>query len=202
VQFRDSGANLGGALALSGGHASFATNTLLPAGSHSITASYSGDAGNSAATSAAFVETVTKAATSTSLHSSAASITANQALTLTAQVAGVMPGGSVTFTDGAGTVATATLAGGTASVTLANLGAGTHQIGAVYSGDANNLGSSAAPLTELVSNPASTGEGDAPTLPEWAMLVMGGVLAWMLMRDAPPRVRVDTTRECAGRRAP
>jgi hypothetical protein len=57
VQFKDTGSNLGGAVALGGGSASKALNTLS-VGGHSITAAYSGDTNNSPATSNAVSHTV------------------------------------------------------------------------------------------------------------------------------------------------
>lgn len=61
VQFRDGATNLGGPVTLSGGSATFATSALTQ-GSHSMTAVYSGDAGNATSTSSILTQTVNAAA--------------------------------------------------------------------------------------------------------------------------------------------
>ncbi len=58
VQFKDGGANLGGAVSLVGGSASTPPLTTLSQGAHSITAVYGGDATFSGSTSPAFTQTV------------------------------------------------------------------------------------------------------------------------------------------------
>jgi YD repeat-containing protein len=64
-------------------------------------------------------------------------------VTLTANVAGNAPGGTVTFREGATVLGTATVSNGSASLTLATLTPGQHTIIATYSGDANNALSTA-----------------------------------------------------------
>src|SRR5205823_4066431 len=68
VTFMDGTTTLG-TVAVSGGQASFMSNTLA-SGVHSITAVYSGDANFNPHTSAALVQTVTPAPTTTTLNSS------------------------------------------------------------------------------------------------------------------------------------
>ena len=63
VTFIDGSATLGNPIELSSGSASL-TTTALAAGTHSVAASYSGDAANAGSTSAAVTETVTAYATS------------------------------------------------------------------------------------------------------------------------------------------
>jgi MBG domain (YGX type)/Bacterial Ig-like domain (group 3)/FG-GAP-like repeat len=60
IQFRDSSADLGGPVALAGGVAAYATSALA-AGTHSITAAYSGDSTHAAATSDVLLQLVTPA---------------------------------------------------------------------------------------------------------------------------------------------
>ena len=74
----------------------------LNAGSHSITAVYSGDVDNHTSTSNTVTQAVNIAATSTSLTTSATTIYAGQGALLTADVSGpgVPPGGAVKFMDG------------------------------------------------------------------------------------------------------
>lgn len=61
VQFRDGGSNLGGPVALAGGTASRSVNTLS-VGTHNISAAYSGDGANAAATSNTVSHTVSAVA--------------------------------------------------------------------------------------------------------------------------------------------
>lgn len=98
-------------------------------------------------------------ATTTTLVSSSASPFVTQTITFTATVLpisttanSVKPTGTVSFFDGATLIGTAqTLAaGGTASISTATLAAGPHNITAVYSGDANFIPSTSAPLVQTV----------------------------------------------------
>jgi len=79
-----------------------------------------------------------------------------QSVTLTTTVRqGVLgtgvPTGTITFMDGSTSLGTAQLSGGVATLTTAALGAGTHQIVAAYSGDANFNPNDAAPLAQAVN---------------------------------------------------
>jgi MBG domain (YGX type)/Bacterial Ig-like domain (group 3)/FG-GAP-like repeat len=60
IQFRDGSANLGGPVTLAGGVAAYATSALA-AGTHSITAAYSGDSTHAAATSDVLLQLITPA---------------------------------------------------------------------------------------------------------------------------------------------
>lgn len=151
VQFKDGSTNLGAAVALSSGQATYSTSVLTP-GSHSITAVYSGDAGNQASTSSALSQQVNQATSSTSLNSSLNPSTLGQSVTITATVTGSSPTGTVQFKDGGTNLgAPVTLAGGTATLSTSALALGGHSITAVYSGDTNNLTSTSAPLTQQVN---------------------------------------------------
>jgi RHS repeat-associated protein len=131
-----------GATAIGSGTVSFGSASVFytfPAmGAHSITASYSGDANNNAATSAAYAQTVGAANTNTALSLSTASAAANQPVTLTATVAGINPTGTVTFYDGTSALGSATLTNGSASFSQAFAATGNHSLTASYSGDAAN----------------------------------------------------------------
>lgn len=175
VQFMDAGANLGAPVALSGTVAILSTNALATAGSHAITAAYSGDAANAPSSSPALTVTVTPAASSVSIAASASSITAGQSVTFTATVRGAAPTGTVRFQDGGTALGTSTLSGGVATWTTAALGVGSHAIAAVYSGDANNAGSTSPVITETVAAALST-DADVPTLPDWGVLLLGSLL--------------------------
>jgi hypothetical protein len=82
-------------------------------------------------------------------------------VTFTATVMAVAPGsgtptGSITFLDGSTTLGTATLSGGKATFKTSVLAAGTHTITVSYSGDANFVTSTSAPLTQTVNQAATT----------------------------------------------
>ncbi|WP_206306700.1 Ig-like domain repeat protein, partial [Streptomyces malaysiense] len=87
-----------------------------------LTAVYSGDADFSGSTSPVDTQTVTQAASATTLTSAPDPSVFGQAKTLTATVAAVAPGsgtptGSVDFFDGATLLGTSALTGGTATLT-------------------------------------------------------------------------------------
>ncbi|HEX7925754.1 MAG TPA: Ig-like domain repeat protein, partial [Bradyrhizobium sp.] len=156
VQFKDGAANLGAAVTLAGGVAAFTTSSLA-AGSHSITAVYSGDGNNTASTSAALVQTVNQAASTTTVTSSLNPSAPGQSVTFTATVTGASPTGTVQFKDGAANLGAAvTLAGGVATLTTSSLATGSHSITVVYSGDGNNTASTSAALTQTVNKAATS----------------------------------------------
>ncbi|HLW54739.1 MAG TPA: Ig-like domain repeat protein [Candidatus Angelobacter sp.] len=128
---------------LSSGTASF-TTSILGAGSHSITAQYSGDANFNGSTSAAFIENVAKAGTQVELELAVGDTAFVVGTTLSFQ-ATVSPNtatGSMTFFDGTTMIAgPIPLTNGSATFTTSTLSVGSHSIRAQYSGDANYVGS-------------------------------------------------------------
>jgi hypothetical protein len=98
--------------------------------------------------------------TSTSLSSSLNPSIYGQKVTWTATVTtsgSITPTGKVTFTWGGNTIGTAALnASGVATLTKSNLNADTFPLTAVYSGDANNLGSTSAVLNQVVTQTTSS----------------------------------------------
>jgi Tol biopolymer transport system component len=157
VTFQDGATSLGTS-ALTNGKASFTTSSLAAA-AHSITAVYNGDGNFNAASSAPLAQAVNKASSSANLTSSANPALFNQSVTFTATVAAVAPGagaptGTVSFLDGGASLGSASLAGGQATFTSSSLSIASHSITAVYVGDGNFTGSSAA-LTETVTRPTA-----------------------------------------------
>ena len=159
VTFSDGATALGSGILNAGGIAAFATSALV-GGQHNITANYAGDASDLASQSVVLIQTVAKDATTTSLATSNASVFAGISVTFTSVVSrtdGAIPTGTVTFLDGAAAIGTATLnATGTATLTTSALVGGLHAISATYAGDANNLTSSSATVTETVQPIATT----------------------------------------------
>jgi serine protease len=202
VQFMDGSNALGSPVDLSAATPSTSTASLnvssLAAGSHSITAAYSGDANNAGVTSTALTQAVAQAASSTALNASAASLTQGQTLTLTATVSGYAPTGSVQFKDaGIDLGGTVTLVDGLASYATNTLIVGNHTITAVYSGDANNAGSTSAVASVSVAAVAGPSGGvgggaanaDIPTLPQWGLILLGCVLLGVAHRQRPRTAR-------------
>jgi hypothetical protein len=129
----------------------------LPPGNHSLTAVFGGIAPFTSSASAAFTQTVHKAATMTILTVDTHAFGISGFVLLTANVLPVPPGGqgaptgpgSVTFMEGTTVLGTVQLVGtGQVSLLLERrLGSGTHTVTAVYSGDVDFLASVSLPIT-------------------------------------------------------
>jgi hypothetical protein len=169
VQFQDGANPLGAPATITAGVATLNVATLT-AGSHSITAVYSGDTFHTGSTSPALTQVVNQAATTTAVATSftpstfgvgipptfTATITANNGLSTVA-------GGTVVFKDGGVTLGTNTVPNdGTGQTTFTPasntvLAVGTHPITAIYQGDAVNWsGSTSAVLNQVVVVPSIT----------------------------------------------
>jgi hypothetical protein len=154
-----------GTATLSGGQASLSA-TFDVASTKSIIAVYSGDANLAPSSSSALSIVVNQATTTTSLVSSPNPSIVAQSVTLMATVTpefGGTPTGTVTFKFGyGGIIGTATLSGGEASLVTAFANPGTKSIIAVYSGDANFVGSTSSTATQVVSLPTTTSIASSP----------------------------------------
>lgn len=151
VTFLANGTAIGTGI-LQGGKAFFSTSSLA-AGTYAITAGYTGSAGASASTSAPFTLVVSPESSQTSLASSVNPALLGTAVTFTAKVTATAgaPTGTVQFYDAGTLLATAALDGqAAATYTTSTLALGMHPITAVYSGDANVVGSTAAALDENI----------------------------------------------------
>ena len=158
VVFQDGGTTIGTLNIAANGTAPFSTADLAM-GQHSITATYSGDANNATAKSAALAQTVQETTTTTLISSNNPSV-GGTPVTLTATVAGNShgnPAGTVTFKNGSTTLGTTTLnSSGTASFTLSSLPVGADSITAVYSGDTLDAASTSVPLLQTVQSASTT----------------------------------------------
>jgi subtilase family serine protease len=154
-----------GTAALSGGQANLSV-TFDVASAKSIIAVYPGDTKLAASTSHALNLVVNQAATSTSIASLPNPSIAAQSVTLTATVSpqfGGTPTGIVTFKFGyGGIIGTAALSGGQASLISVFANPGTKSIIAVYSGDANFVGSASSAMTQVVTVPTTTSISSSP----------------------------------------
>lgn len=152
VQFSSDGVSLGSA-PLSSGTATLSIASLkIAAGSHSLKASYGGDAAYSASSSATQLISVSSAATATAL-STPGQVFAGAPLALTATVTadGSTPEGNVTFMNGATPIATVALVNGAASTRVSAGAVGQLSLSASYAGTANYAASSAAAAVDVVA---------------------------------------------------
>jgi hypothetical protein len=170
VQFRVDGEPLGDAVPVQDGAAtSPAAVDLLP-GDHTVTALYSGDVRFEPAT-ASYTQAVAKVDTTTTLAESTNSTTYGQPVELTATVTAAQaalgaPDGTVTFKDGTTTLATVAVVPGSgasssASLTVSDLDAGSHDIRAVYSGSPTFEPSQSNAHTVTVGKQVTSLEADA-----------------------------------------
>ena len=157
------------AFTASGGTATLTTSALA-AGSHVVTAHYSGDGNNAPSTSAPLTQTVTN----TTVTVTAASGVYGQSATLTASLHGVgaiaLPGRTLTFlVDGAvvGTAVTDGTSVATLHVTLGTIYApGPHAVTVSFGGDAAGA---------MPFHAASTGTGTLTVTPAGSFLTVPGV---------------------------
>ena len=129
------------------------------AGTHVVTAIYSGDAEHSASTSNAATITVLQDSTTTSISSTSNSATYGQNVTFTATVQGAheTPSGQVRFLDGTNVLGTGTLtAAGTATLSISTLSTGTHAITAAYGATTNSAPSVSTVLNEVIQPQQTT----------------------------------------------
>ena len=134
-----------GTVTVSGGVAAFTTSALTVA-THPVVATYGGDSNFNGSASGTLNQVVNKAATSTSLASSANPSVFGQSVTFTATVTASAPGagnpsGTVTFTIDGAPAGIVTLSGGVAAYTTSALSVGSHTASVTYDGDPNFTGS-------------------------------------------------------------
>jgi len=122
----------------------------LSAGSHNITAIYSGDNNNDGNTSDIVNQTVNKVNSTITLVSSPKSTNSKTTVTFTATVIPSTATGVVVFKDGNTTLGMGTLNGGKATFST-SLSAGIHSITAVYSGDENCNGSTSTIVSQVIT---------------------------------------------------
>jgi len=158
IQFLVNGTVTGSPVTLTGGHASFVMSSLS-AGTHSISAIYSGNA-IFAASTGTLIQTTHQIGTTMSLTSSQNPSTLGQPVTFTASLLPISATGTVQFNDTSVTphamLGTATLSGGTAAFSTSSLSAGLHTIVAKYLGDINNVPSTSNIVTQTVNSTSAS----------------------------------------------
>lgn len=112
---------------------------VLPVGSHSITAQYTGDTNYTGSSSSPILELVNPAADSVSVSTSSTFYGQPSTFVATVQPVGYSgtPTGTITFSDGTTVLGTGILSNGSAQFTTSTLTVGSHPISASYTGDAN-----------------------------------------------------------------
>ncbi len=134
------------------------TTSSLAVGTHTIIATYAGDANFSPSTSATVSETVIKNATTTAVTADLNPSNYGQSVNLLAIVSspGATPTGTVTFKNGTTAIAQVTLVNGTGSLATATLPVGINSITVAYNGDGSSNGSTSPILSQLVSTAPTT----------------------------------------------
>jgi uncharacterized protein (UPF0548 family) len=178
VTFSDGSTTLG-QVTMNGGTAIY-SSTSLASGSHSITATYSGDSNFTGSASTTLSQVVQKATTSVALNAPG-SANVNQSIALAANVASGssgVPTGTVNFLDGTTQIGSGSLNGsGTATFSTSTLAAGTHSITAVYGGDSNFNGSTSTAESVVVSTSGFSLSSSALTP---ASIAPGGSAQWKI----------------------
>jgi hypothetical protein len=161
VQFLDSGTVIGTVPVTS--LTTVLKLSTLSAGTHTISASYSGDSNYAADNSNSITQTVNGIASQTTLSSSANPVAVGASVTFTATVSstegqgpGTTPSGRVVFADAGTPINSAVLVNGKATFTTSTLTQGPHKITAAYSGDGIYSASTSAVLNETVGSLATT----------------------------------------------
>jgi len=152
-----------GTLSIGSGSLSGSTATLtlssLTAGSHSLTAAYSGDGTFGPSTSPVLTQTVVQAGVSMMLTSSMNPSSINQPVTFTVVVTGsgpATPTGTATFKAGTTTLGSAALSGGQANLTTTFTKSESVSIVVSYSGDQNYKAQNSKTLKQVVDKYSTT----------------------------------------------
>jgi len=172
--------------------------TYTVAGSHAITAVYSGDPNFAASTSAPLNQQVVLAESTTTVTSPASSWAAGQPGIFEATVfpvgpAHVTPTGTAAFMDAGAPIpgcAAQPVVSGNASCSVAFTGIGTRPITAVYSGDAALTGSTSPTLMLSVYDDPPTPDAGGSTSTSWGYVaILGGAFLVFLVGCARVRRR-------------
>lgn len=167
VTFFDGTTQLGAPVNVNNGSAGITISTFT-AGTHSLTAAYSGDTNRAPSTSSPVTLTVTQTTTLT-LAANPTTATFGQSVTLTATANPSSTSGTVTFLDGGSQIGTGTLSNGTATFSTSSLTVGSHTLtatlpGGVTSNQVTVVVNKANSTTSLVANPTTATSGQAVTL--------------------------------------
>ena len=159
VTFSDGSGTLG-AGTITGDSASYTTSSLA-VGGYTITADWPGNTSCPGDYPSTTTFSVGADGSSTSLTANPTTALVGQKVTLTATVTAAAPGsgtptGTVTFSDAAGTIGTATLSGGTATLNTTSLPLGADSVTAAYNGGSAFSGSTSSAVTVTVTKASTT----------------------------------------------
>jgi hypothetical protein len=162
VTFKDGATTLGSSAVT--GNVAILKTSGLGVGTHFITAFYGGDSIFTGSTSNTLSQVVTKATTATTLLSSINPSVSGKPVIFTALVSslGGTPTGKVKYLNGTTVMATLTLTSGSAKYSTSKLPQGANSITAVYQGDSNNIGSTSAPVNQMVLPDTTTTLASSP----------------------------------------
>jgi hypothetical protein len=154
VTFKNGSTTLGTGTLNGSGIATFSSSTLA-VGSAPIAAVYGGSASFNTSTSPVLTQTVNQDGSTSTVTSSKNPSKRSQLVTFTATVVARAPGtatptGTVTFKNGAATLASGSLSSGKATFSTSTLSSGKHQITVVYGGSSSFLTSTSAVLVQTV----------------------------------------------------
>ncbi len=154
IRFYDGAVQIGSKAVVAG--TATITVSNLAVGSHPITAVFQGSTNYNASTSPVLIQSVIPT-TTTALTSNLNPATSGAAITIDAAVTSTSgtPTGSVTFTEGATAIGTATIANGHA-VLVTTLAVGTHPIVGAYSGAVGYAPSTSTALNQVVDRAPTT----------------------------------------------
>jgi uncharacterized protein YjdB len=148
VTFLNNGVSIGSATLNS--PTAVLTVSNLPAGSNSITATYSGDSRYTGSTSAVLTQTML-GVTTTTLTSGPNPAIVGAPVTLTASVKPSTASGAVQFFNGAAVLGSANLIGGQAQLIVTTLPSGVNLLTAAYGGDAGYASSASVAVSQTVN---------------------------------------------------
>ncbi len=154
LTFRNGTTGILGQAAINHGSASLLLASL-PAGTYSITAEYAGDAQDGGSSSPAVLTQVTLQSSQVTLAIAATPVPYSTPLSLSATVSPATAGGVISFYDGALVLGQAPLISGLATLKIATLATGSHQLHVVYSGDEVYV-ASVSPVLSASVTPATT----------------------------------------------
>lgn len=180
VQFLDGTGNLGTPVTVSGGKATLTTSALT-AGTHSVTAAFTGSAANISNSTSPAVSYVVTAPVATATTTALAVTPSGSAaqfspVTLSATVAPAAAVGAVQFADGTTNVGSpVALSGGTATLTISTLTVGAHSFTATFvPADTTKFGgstSAAVPLTVTAFTGATASESISTTVVAGSLVI-------------------------------
>ena len=156
VTFMDGAITLGSAPLSASNVAQFST-AALSAGTHTLTALYSGSTNDAKSTSNTVMQIVGLDVTATTLTATPNPANLGQTVVLTASVNAQLsilpnPAGAVVFTDQFGVLGSAPLMAGTAALSTGALSLGTHNIVATYSAGSGYATSKSTAVAEVVQS--------------------------------------------------